>query len=617
MLSIKRSLKKMKYRAEKETINLGGFKAIVANSLFSIKLIFSVSPFYGVSTIVEAIRHNLVNFLEHTVLVAGVLTAIEKHTGFEGVLKSVIIFILIDIIADFISNCYEKYTKPKYLPLIQKSLKEKLYCKAYEIDLACYDNSNYYNELILSLSESEKVIERAENLLKKTFGGITLFICYGSFFAFKDLWTAVFIITSFVMRIYLLNKENKLRFNLRLKENPLQRKRDYIRRVFYLSDYAKELRLYGHASAELHKSFDEINEELTKLYRGVGKKVFLADFFSKHISSEFLINIAYVLYLVIKATVFHTLSCSDVVVLYNSASNLRRGLNDISDIGPYMVETSLYIEKIKKFFSYESKIHNKKIHEIPDQLATLEFRNVSFGYDKDKEVLSDISFTIHSDEKVALVGYNGAGKTTLIKLLMRLYDPGEGMILLNGIDIKEFDVNEYRNLIGAIFQDYKLFSMSIIENVIMDVSELADLRRTKQALTRAGIGSRIESLEHGLDTIVTKEFDSDGVVFSGGEAQKLATARAFYKDAQLLIMDEPSAALDPISEFQLNQDLHKAAEHKTVVFISHRLSTTTKVDKIYMLEKGRIIEHGTHEELLRLGKKYCEMWEVQAKSYVG
>ena len=191
------------------------------------------------------------------------------------------------------------------------------------------------------------------------------------------------------------------------------------------------------------------------------------------------------------------------------------------------------------------------------------------------------------------MGYNGAGKTTLIKLIMRLYDPNEGQILYNGVDIREYDVNGYRDHIGTIFQDFKIFAATVGENVVLDEDEASIEKKYKpevlQALDYSGFTSRLEKLPQGLATELTTEFEKDGIDLSGGESQKLAIARAFYKDARIVILDEPSSALDPIAEYQLNKTMLQAAEGKSVVFISHRLSTTRHANRIYMMEHGRKI----------------------------
>ena len=192
----------------------------------------------------------------------------------------------------------------------------------------------------------------------------------------------------------------------------------------------------------------------------------------------------------------------------------------------------------------------------------------------------------------------------------------EGEILLDGVNIKEYNVSEYRKKIGTVFQDFKIFAATIKENVLLDFEQKAEDDKVIEALKESGFATRLQSLNHGLFTNLTTEFEEDGINLSGGEGQKLAIARVFYSDTNLIILDEPSSALDPIAEYELNHSMLSAAKHKSVVFISHRLSTTRIADRIYMMEQGRIIEEGSHEYLLKLGGNYAKMWEVQAGHYL-
>lgn len=254
--------------------------------------------------------------------------------------------------------------------------------------------------------------------------------------------------------------------------------------------------------------------------------------------------------------------------------------------------------------------------ELPKEPEIIELKNVSFAYDKNKgHILKDISLTIKPNERIAFVGYNGAGKTTLMKLLMRLYDVSEGEILLNGLNIKEYGLDGYRSCFGTVFQDFQLFAGTIIENVAMGSAPANQRDAAIDALERSGFSEKMKSFEKGLDTPLTREFEETGTNLSGGEAQKLAIARAFYKPCSFIILDEPSSALDPISEYEMNRAMFEAAYNKTVIFISHRLSTTRMADRIYMLEDGRIIEQGSHEELMALNGKYAEMFNLQAEKY--
>lgn len=213
------------------------------------------------------------------------------------------------------------------------------------------------------------------------------------------------------------------------------------------------------------------------------------------------------------------------------------------------------------------------------------------------------------------MGYNGAGKTTLIKLLQRLYDVSEGSIKINGTDIRSVPLSEYRSLFSSVFQDYKLFGASVASNVKMEPVERSDELSVTSALKKSGFDTRLNELGQGIWTELTKEFDDSGVNLSGGESQKIAIARTFYRQTPIIILDEPSSSLDPVSEYTLNQTMLKSGRNRTVIFISHRLSSTVLADRIYMLENGRIIEQGSHRQLMAANGKYAEMFHLQSRQY--
>lgn len=324
-----------------------------------------------------------------------------------------------------------------------------------------------------------------------------------------------------------------------------------------------------------------------------------------------------VIYLLFSATVKNTLSYGSVISLYNSTWDMKQRLQSIANIAAKFQESSLYIEKIRSFLNFEQKIKDTEASKtIPEDKGQLELKNVSFSYgDNDKDILKNISLTIKPNEKIALVGYNGAGKTTFTKLMMRLYDVKKGEILYNGVNIKDYKIEEYRSCFGTVFQDYQIFAASVSENVLMDKVEEHHYSSIQNAMINSGFAKKFNELKQGMHTQLSREFDDTGILLSGGESQKLAIARVFAKPCFIQILDEPSSALDPISEYNLNQTMLEAAKNKTVIFISHRLSTTMMADKIYMLENGEIIEQGSHEELMRTGGKYAEMFNVQAEKY--
>ena len=603
----------MSKEKNKQQRNIG---CIWGNNIYALKTLFKPTPLYGCFIIFEAIRHNLINFLEQTICVYMVLDVIEHHKPYIEVVKVIVLFLILDFFAAAMCNLYDQKIKLKYLPIAQQALKNELYKKAKSVDLENYDNPVYYNEYCLVVSEADKAIERAERLLRMFFESITVLVCYGVFFLTQDVISVLFVFISFLLRTFFSNLSNKLRYELRLKEIPLERKRDYIRRLFYLKEYAKEIRLNKKVTENFHKQFDEVQEELYSINKKIAAKKFILDFTAKYLVSDFFLDIIYVLYLIIRATIYHVISYSQVVVLYNSAANLRRGLNTATELGPFAVETSLYIEKIRRFLDCNSKITSNKKREIPTGPSVLECRNVYFGYDEKSFILKNVNIIINPSEKIALVGYNGAGKTTLIKLILRLYDPTEGTILLDGYDIRDYDLEEYRNYIGVVFQDFQTYATSVEENVMMDISCTDEDDRVIEAVKSSGFYEKLKKFPNGLSTEITKEFEDSGTELSGGEEQKLAIARTIYKNGKMMLLDEPSSALDPIAEYELNRTMKDMSKNRNVIYISHRLSTTRHADRIYVMQEGQIVEEGTHDSLLLKNGIYSMMWDVQAGKYI-
>jgi len=276
-----------------------------------------------------------------------------------------------------------------------------------------------------------------------------------------------------------------------------------------------------------------------------------------------------------------------------------------------------YLERAFGFLDLPNDMYQGtlSVEKRDDIEYEVEFRDVSFKYPRsDVWVLRHVSTKFKIGSRLAIVGMNGSGKTTFIKLLCRLYDPTEGKILLNGIDITRYKYDEYMKIFSVVFQDYKLFSFSIAENVAGSLSY--DREKVLNCLERAGLGERVSTLERGIETPLYRNYENDGIDISGGEAQKLAIARALYKDAPFIILDEPTAALDPLAEAEVYNQFNKIVENKTAIYISHRLSSCRFCENILVFDKGEIVQHGSHDELVAdESGKYHELWHAQAKYY--
>lgn len=593
---------------------------VLKNQIFLWKLCFKTCPLYMIYHLYDAFRYQGVIFLEHVLGIRYVLKCAEFHEPFTKALFYIGLILFLNILQIIPDGFFIYGWQFKYKPRLYRALKEEMFKKASEIDLYCYDDPAYYNDFVLSVSQSEAAIDRFLELLNMAMQAITVLFTTGIFYIMTDPIGIAFVFASFILRFVVSKKLNKVNYENRLTVNPHMRKRDYVSRVFYLKDFAKELRLHPNAGAQLEEEFAEANDNIIKEHKKVAVKRVCFQFLKDYGVGDFLIDGLYITYLVYKAAVLHTVNYSDAVILFNRTGSLRGSMSRFADLGPKAHENSMFVDKIRAFLNYEPRLKNNEGDAVPEGAGELKLEHVTFKYSESgRKVLDDISLSVKPGEHIAIVGYNGAGKTTLIKLLMRLYDPTSGSISYHGRNITELCPNDYHKRIGVVFQDYQMFGANLAENVVMDDLPKDELdTRAPQitaALTDAGFAQKLARLPDGLLTQVTTEFDKKGVDFSGGESQKIAISRAFYKKADILIMDEPSSALDPIAEYELNKAMESAAKGKTVFYISHRLSTTRDADRIIMLERGHIIEEGTHTELLARNGKYAEMWNAQAGKY--
>ena len=590
---------------------------VMKNNWYLLKLMFKASPAFVIIPALDAIRGQLSIFFEHTVGIGYVLEAAEKGYPFERVAFVILILALAITLGMLFTVFSGDYIMAKEAPKVKEKIKMVLYEKASKVDLACYDDPEFYNSQVLALSEVDKQIDKVEGLVINVLSGLSTFISTGIYFIVKDKPSILFVVVSFIMSYFFNQLFVKVNYKARIERNPSERKRTYIERIFYLNDYAKELRMNPDVADIMYDRFDKASEEIIAVDKKYARRRFGLEFLRKYVANLFFSDSLYVAYLVTMVVVTKSISISTLAILYSSFGRLKHSMNVFTETYPAACESSLYIQKIRDFLNTEQKIVSEDKFVATKAAKRLDLKDVSFAYSsKTPNVIENMNLFIKPGQKIALVGYNGAGKTTLVKLLMRLYDPTTGTIMADGTDIRKYELESYRDSIGAVFQDFNIFAGSVRENVVLAPTENASEDKIIQSLKDSGLYDRAMQLENKLDSMLTTEFDDKGLNLSGGEAQKLAISRVFYKDAGLMILDEPSSALDPIAEYQLNHAMLKATGDKTVIFISHRLSTTRIADYIFMLEDGKIVEQGNHEELLALHGKYEAMWKAQAGAYI-
>ena len=454
-------------------------------------------------------------------------------------------------------------------------------------------------------------------------GGVLqkLFSILGSLIGFIGYITIIFILSPIILTYLIVNVLINYYLTLKVKDYERSRKdelSDYERKSRYINitmsdfQYGKDIRIYGLKSmlTDKKKLFDSKRLGITRDVQNRFFKTAMVDSLLLLLREG--IIYAYLVYQVI----FDGLTIGNFTMYAAAIAGFTGWMNTLLMDIAFIKISCTYTNDFRDFLDIEdtdTKLGNKT---IPDARPyELEFRNVSFKYpNSDKYVFRNLSLTIQAGKKLAIVGVNGAGKTTFVKLLTRLYPPSEGEILLNGVNIQQLDEKEYFKLFSVVFQEIKMFAFTVAENITFSEKNY-DRDRLIDSIEKAGIKDRVSSLTKGVDTSVLKVLDEYGTEFSGGENQKLALARALYKNGDIIVLDEPTAALDPMAEYNMYKTFNTMIGNRTAIYISHRLSSTRFCDNVAFFENGELLEYGTHDDLMGLKGKYADMFNIQAQYY--
>lgn len=582
-----------------------------SNIIYFIKILFKISPLLVIGEALWGVMLRLPTRLISVIGVKYVIDNAGNENGGRKIVFAIIAIAAILFFSELLCWLFREFFWNVEKEKVNQGLSTMLYNKAKELDLEAYDDPSFYNNFILAVEASSGNLNNMLNLIRQYMGEVVTLVTICSVILTIDPICLVIVLVTVAVFTPISRKIADLQLKRRVENNRLHRRADYFARVFYLQDYAKEVRMNG-IKHLLIKRYNEAADDVIDCQKKYVKKIDILYFIQETGVQIVGFMLVLPLYLGYCVLVSKTISSGDFVAAFNGAWGIAASFSFLTVyISRTFSEQSKIIYKVREFLGRENKLADGTHTAEMSEPETIELKNVSFTYPgNDKPTLKNINLTLNPYEKIALVGYNGAGKTTLTNLLLRLYDVTDGEILIGGRNIKDEIIKSHRNRFSAVFQDFQLFAVTLGENVALDTDY--NENEVMQALKHSGFD---KELPNGVNTEALREFDDSGMMFSGGEAQKITVARAFYKNCPYVIMDEPSANLDPVAEYNLNKSMTEVAKNKTVIFISHRLSTTRHADRIYVMENGEIVENGTHDELMSQNGKYAYMFNLQAEKY--
>ncbi len=540
------------------------------------------------------------------------LSMIEGNGSFQEFAIRMAIIVLGKLLVDLLGYIDVFTVRVKFEIKCESYINSLVFKKAQEVELGCYENPEFFDKYnratwVVDQGGFKRIIEGSA----WTLGSVVSLVSLVMYLVSIDPWLIVFLLCPIVV-IFFRVRKNSVELEKEKEMTPYEREKDYVRRTILLKDFAKEIKTTN-IFVVLEKRFRKAIEKNINVIKKYGWKIALLESISDYFSEIIPVAGGFV-YGCYRLMIAQDIAISQFSVLVSAITTCRNKVGQLAHYFAMQQKHCLWVQNLREFLEYEPKIQGGDI--IPEDFESLEFKNVSFKYKDDADyILKDVSFKIEKGQTIAVVGHNGAGKTTLSKLLMRLYDVTDGEILYNGINIKEYDLLKYREKFACVFQDYRVFAMTVSENVLTEEVTEENKEIAVNALEMAGIYGKISKLPQKEDSILTKEFDKEGVLLSGGETQKVTISRVFARDFDIAILDEPSSALDPVAESKMYDALIEGTKGKTVIYISHRLSSATRSDNILVFNKGVLSEQGNHHKLMENNGYYQEMFTLQASGY--
>lgn len=587
---------------------------LFSNIRYIVGNMFKYAPLFKLLIPIGIICAPLMNYL-WTFITKFVIDMITGEKSWENLLFVMALVTVIQILSTMLNTWY--YSKwCCYIPVRLKMMVEKNR-KAMTIDFRNIEDSDVldcYQKAGNASNNNEQGIEgmmrQIINLLMNLSVAVVGLIILGTMNIWIVLIMAVLAAVTFAVR----DKTNaKAKREVWDPLAPWWRRNNYLSNLTSDFSAAKDIRMFGLADWLTEKFRREKKVRMEAQKNNAKIWIHASNFTNLCFALSQAMVYAWLLYMAVKGEI----TLGNFSLYLASSTTFYNFVRQIMDNTADLLQRSREVDDWRSFLDFDGGDPDEGRPVPPMESYEFEFRNVSFQYPKaEKYALKNLSLTLKAGERLAVVGLNGAGKSTFIKLLLRLYEPTEGEIFLNGVNIKEYSKTSYYRIFAPVFQDVNLFAFPLAENVSMKAPENTDRKLSEKCLMDAGLEEKLKELPKGMDTEILKVIYDDGTDLSGGEKQKLALARALYKDAPVVILDEPTAALDALAESKLYSDFDKLIGGKTAVYISHRLSSTQFCSRVAMFRDGGLVECGTHRELLEKGGAYAEMFHIQAQYYV-
>ena len=585
----------------------------LSNVLYMLKILWQGSPVYVFFTFFKEVGEGIFWTFFSVYMTEYIYLSIERKTPFTALAAFVGAMCLGHVLIHLISATHQYFSK-QLIPEMYRDVYTKVIAKSVSMEYTRFEEPDFYDKYTRALTECQWRSMTILQFCAYFAANIAGVISATFIVADVDPVLLLFVIPMVVISLYFGKKCANYYYQLDHSNTRDGRVAGYAKRVFYEKKYAGELRLFGIGRLLLSRH-EKAYEQMQERTRTIRRKLSMIETV-KWILFDILSAILPYLYITLVLQ-DSTVEIASYIAMIPALSSFSWRTSDAIELMVSLAKEGAFVTNLRDFLSYQPKADSEALQSAPP-LSDIEIKNMSFTYQgSESPTLHHVNMTIRKGEKIAIVGHNGAGKTTLVKLIMGLYQATEGEIAISGENINTYEPKSFHDRFGTVFQDLQVFALPLSHNVLMHKPRNAEERRlVEDSLRKAQFGDKLDSLPNGIDTMVTKEFDENGMGLSGGEAQKIAIARVFARKPDIVILDEPSSALDPIAEYNMYQNMLTATDGETVIFISHRLSATRDADRIYLFENGTILEQGSHSELMQMGGRYAEMWKLQAQNYL-